>query len=103
MLAVLHTHTAALATLCQRHHVHTLSVFGSALRDDFDADRSDLDFLVEFQPLAPVAQSRAYFGLLEDLEQLFGRTVDLLDRSALRNPYLRTGIEQTQETLYVAA
>ncbi len=103
MLAALHTHTAALATLCQRHHVRTVAIFGSAVRDDLDANRSDLDFLVEFQPLAPVAQSRAYFGLLEDLEQLFGRTVDLLDRSALRNPYIRTSIEQTRETLYVAA
>lgn len=103
MRATLHAQSAALAALCQRHHVRALAVFGSALRDDFHADRSDLDFLVEFQPLPPVAHSRAYFGLLADLEALFGRAVDLLDRAALRNPYLRDAIEQTQETLYVAA
>lgn len=103
MCAALHEQAAALTALCQRHHVRSLAVFGSALRDDFAADRSDLDFLVEFQPLAPIAHSRAYFGLLEDLERLFGRAVDLLDRAAIRNPYLRTSIEQTQETLYVAA
>ncbi|NJL55566.1 hypothetical protein HC928_10500 [bacterium] len=36
-------------SVCQRHHIHKLSVFGSVLRDDFCPD-SDVDFLVEFQP-----------------------------------------------------
>jgi uncharacterized protein len=35
---------------CQRHYIRKLSVFGSALRDDFDEARSDVDFLVEFEP-----------------------------------------------------
>jgi predicted nucleotidyltransferase len=32
-----------------------MHLFGSALRDDFDPARSDLDLLVEFQPIAPGA------------------------------------------------
>ena len=39
----------ALAHFCQRHHIRKLSVFGSALREDFSPD-SDIDFLVEFDP-----------------------------------------------------
>ncbi len=34
---------------CRRNHVRRLSLFGSSLRADFDPDRSDLDFLVEFE------------------------------------------------------
>jgi len=33
---------------CRRHHIRWLSVFGSALRDDFAPD-SDVDLLVEFE------------------------------------------------------
>ena len=35
----------------------------SALRDDFDPTRSDLDLLVEFQPIESGALVQAYFGL----------------------------------------
>jgi uncharacterized protein len=93
----------ALAELCRRHHVRSLWLFGSAVGDTFDQERSDLDFVVEFQPLAPVEHSRAYFGLLEDLEHLFGRDLDLLEAEAIRNPYLRERIAASRVPLYVAA
>ena len=58
-------HRAALADLCRQHRVRSLSVFGSAARDDFDPDRSDVDLLVEFAPLAEGEYADAYFGLRE--------------------------------------
>jgi predicted nucleotidyltransferase len=103
MLPLVRDRLPRLAEICERHKVRSLAIFGSALRDDFDPQHSDLDFLVEFQPLPPVEHSRAYFGLVEDLEALFARPVDLLERPALHNPYLRDNIERTQETLYAAA
>ena len=39
----------ALITLCRRFHVRRLELFGSATRKDFDTQRSDLDFLVDFE------------------------------------------------------
>ncbi len=92
-----------LASLCERHGVARLALFGSALRDDFDSVRSDLDFAVGFSPMSPREHAEAYFGLLEDLESLFGRRVDLVEVGAVRNPYLRREIEERQETLYAAA
>jgi predicted nucleotidyltransferase len=92
-----------LIDLCDRYGVRRLALFGSALRDDFDPGRSDLDLLVEFSPTSPQEHAEAYFGLLEDLESLFGRRVDLLELGAVRNPYLRREIEEQQETLYAAA
>jgi uncharacterized protein len=63
--------------VCRRYPVQRLAVFGSALRDDFDPERSDVDFLVEFGPTSPEQHADAYFGLLAELEALFGRHVDL--------------------------
>lgn len=92
-----------LIDLCDRYGVRRLALFGSALRDDFDPGRSDLDLLVEFPSTSPQEHAEAYFGLLENLESLFGRRVDLLELGAVRNPYLRREIEEQQETLYAAA
>ena len=92
-----------LASLCELHKVKTLALFGSALREDFDTAASDLDFLVEFYPLAPVDHKRAYFGMLGALETLFDRRVDLVEAKSVRNPYLKTAIETTQEQIYAAA
>jgi hypothetical protein len=91
-----------LAALCSRYGVRRLALFGSALRDDFDPRRSDLDFLVDFQPLAAGVHSNAYFGLLRELESLFGRPVDLVEAGSIRNPYLLRTLEAEQKTLYAA-
>ncbi len=91
-----------LAELCRRHRVRRLALFGSATREDFDPERSDLDFLVQFEPLAPGTYADTYFGLLESLQQLFGRQVDLVEAGSVRNPYIRREIDAQQETLYAA-
>ncbi|HEX9844454.1 MAG TPA: nucleotidyltransferase domain-containing protein [bacterium] len=91
-----------LGQLCQRFHVRRLELFGSATADRFDAARSDLDFLVEFLPLQPAEHSEAYFGLLEALQDLFRRSVDLVELGAIRNPYFRSSVERSRVLLYAA-
>lgn len=86
--------------LCVRLGVQRLGVFGSALRDDFDPTRSDVDFLVTLPPLAPARYARAYFELKAALETLLGRPVDLLTDTALHNPHRRSRIEGEQQPLY---
>lgn len=71
--------------LCRRHRVQRLELFGSAAGDGFDPERSDVDFLVDFQPLAEGEHVDAYFGLREDLETLFNRPIDLAMSRAIRN------------------
>ena len=91
-----------IAELCRKHHVRRLAIFGSALRDDFDATQSDVDVLVEFAPIG----SDLYFDnksdLLNGLTEIFGRKVDLLTWKSLDNPYFIREIEATQELLYAA-
>jgi predicted nucleotidyltransferase len=91
-----------LADLCRQHHVQRLALFGSALREDFDPEHSDLDFLVEFQSLPVGTYADTYFGLIDALESLFERRVDLVEAGSVRNPYIRREIEAHQETLYAA-
>jgi predicted nucleotidyltransferase len=64
---------------------------------EFDAEASDLDFLVDFQPLAPGDRADAYFGLLPGLEDLFGRKIDLVTIQAIRNPWFRRAVDQERE------
>ena len=102
MSPLIDQHLAELAELCRRYRVLSLSLFGSAMRDDFDPERSDYDFLVDFQALQPGQYADAYFGLLESLESLLGRPVDLVVGSAIKNPYFRQSVEQTRALLYAA-
>lgn len=91
-----------LGELCRRFHVRRLDLFGSIARGDFDAQRSDLDFLVEFEDDPKMPALDAYFGLKEALEALLGRSVDLVMPGAVKNPYLKTSIEESRETVYAA-
>jgi uncharacterized protein with HEPN domain/predicted nucleotidyltransferase len=99
MIADIASHSEELRELCRQFHVRRLDLFGSATGEDFDAERSDLDFLVEFDLRAPEALSlKTFFGLKESLEKLFGRSVDLVEPGAIRNPYLKASIERSRES-----
>ena len=91
-----------LAELCVRFGVRRLELFGSATSARFNPDTSDLDFLVEFDGLSADDASDRYFGLLFALEDLFRRQVDLVDLSAVDNPYFLRGIEPSRRVLYAA-
>jgi predicted nucleotidyltransferase len=88
--------------LCKEYSVSRLELFGSAAAGDFDDQSSDLDFLVEFLPLEPDQAADAYFGLLFDLQTLFGRSIDLVMSTAIKNQYFLQSINQNRELLYAA-
>ena len=92
----------AIIALCRQHGVRRLEAFGSILRGDFDAQRSDVDFLVEFDP-AVSASFENFLSLKESLEALFSRSVDLVELRAVRNRRLRHYIEQSKSPIYDAA
>jgi predicted nucleotidyltransferase len=102
MVDVVQERKQELAEICSRFRVLSLALFGSATRADFKQETSDLDFLVEFSPMPPQEHARAYFGLAKELEQLFRRSVDLVEDSAVNNPYIRRNIEASQVPLYAA-
>ncbi|UCG42764.1 MAG: nucleotidyltransferase family protein [candidate division WOR-3 bacterium] len=88
------------AELCRRYGVAELALFGSVLRDDFRAD-SDVDVLVSFEPEVHPSLLELV-ELREDLKDLFGREVDLVERAGLRNPFRRRAILSTAEVVYAS-
>ena len=103
MISAIKEKRETLERLCIRHRVRLLEVFGSATGESFDPATSDLDFLIEFMPMPPIQHADAFFGLQEELQQLFGMPVELVERSPIRNPYFLQSIEQTKVVLYAAA
>jgi predicted nucleotidyltransferase len=91
-----------IAELCRKHGVKRLELFGSATREDFDPARSDVDFMVEFYPGPRKGLDDGYFVLLEELEGLLGRHVDLVEVGCVRNPYVLASIERTKVQVYAA-
>ncbi len=92
----------ALAAICRRYAVARLEVFGSAARDSgFDPSRSDVDFLVTFEPAA--RNDLTIIDLKDELEKLLQRPVDLVEREAVeasRNFIRRRRILKEAETVY---
>ena len=89
-----------IADFCQRWQIKELAIFGSTLREDFRPD-SDVDLLVVFEDQAPWD----LFDLIdaeEELEQIFGRKVDLVEKGTIRNPFRRQHILQHHEVIYAS-
>ena len=92
-----------MAIVCRHYDVARLEVFGSAARgDDFDPATSDADFLVEFLPHSRMAPMEQFFGLAKALEVLLARPVDLVELSAIENPYIQAAINRSREVVYGA-
>jgi predicted nucleotidyltransferase len=96
-------HGAEIALLCRRYGVRQLEVIGSAARGtDFDPGTSDADFLVDFEPGSALAPLEQFFGLADALRRLLQRPVDLVERGAVKNPFVLAGINQAREVVYAA-
>jgi predicted nucleotidyltransferase len=102
MNAAIAAHQSDLVKLCREFHVQRLDLFGSGLSAAFSSELRDLDFLAEFEPLSAGDYATAFFGFKEALERLFGRSVDLVVASAIRNPYFLQSVEQSKALLYAA-
>jgi len=100
--AQIESHRAEISEICARFGVRKLELFGSAATGTFDAARSDLDFMVEFDPARRIRPFEQYFGLKEGLEALFGRPVDLVEAGASSNRYFLESVNKSRRLLYAA-
>jgi uncharacterized protein len=103
MIDLVEQHLEEIRVLCREFNVLRLELFGSAASAEFDPERSDIDFLVEYPPDYDFGPwlSR-HFELRERLESLLGHPVDLVMVSGLRNPYVIRSIERSRKPLYAA-
>lgn len=88
-----------LTGLCARFPVSRLWLFGSATGENFRFD-SDLDFLVEFGSPDGRSYSETYFGLLDALEDLLERPVDLVNVDNISNPYMLESVMSSRRLIY---
>jgi len=82
---------------CRKYQVQRLSLFGSAVREDF-GPQTDLDVLVEFQPDARVGFLQLS-RMQRELSEMFHRPVDLVLRSGLK-PAIREQVLKEEIVLY---
>ena len=85
---------------CDQFEVVRLDLFGSGARDDFNEERSDLDFLVTFDEPPKMGYAARYFGLLDRLGQIFNRKIDLVEEQAITNPYFRRVVNRERKHVF---
>jgi len=85
---------------CRKWKIKGLALFGSVLREDFSPD-SDIDVLLSFEPGGGIDFDNRV-DIQDELAEIFGRQVDLVEREAVRNPFRRHNILTTREVVYAA-
>jgi predicted nucleotidyltransferase len=96
-------HLAEVRALCEKYSVRKLTIFGSAVKGTFDPEKSDLDFVVEFEwHPDPSERGRRWLELWDELKDLFGRNIDLLVASTIENPFFAEAIRLAHLDLYAA-
>lgn len=100
----IHLDSQAIRDFCRKWKIKELSVFGSILRDDFRPD-SDIDFVTDFEDCPQVDNYDLFddIHMREELSQIVGRDVDLVDRSVLEshsNRFIRAELLSTAEPVY---
>ena len=85
---------------CKKWKISEFSIFGSALREDF-SPKSDVDVLISFEPDIPWSLFD-WVDMIEELQRILGREVDLVEKSGLRNPFRRREILNSRQVIYAA-
>lgn len=89
---------AEIAEFCQRWNIVEFALFGSVLRDDFQLD-SDVDVLVTYGQ-GHHLRFQDWLTMKAELESRFGRSVDVVEKALLKNPYRRSEILRTHQVIY---
>jgi len=85
--------------LCTTYKVKTLYIFGSVLSEKF-TEKSDIDFIVDFESIDLKNYADNYFNLKFSLEDVFNRTIDLIEAKAIKNPYFKQSLESQRKLIY---
>jgi len=98
-MRIIEKNIETIKALCKKHKVARLFAFGSVLTKRFSSS-SDVDLLVDFKNVELYDYADNYFDLKQSLEHLFNREVDLLEDSAIQNPFLRQSIDANKHLIY---
>jgi len=89
-----------LNSIFEMHKISNAYVFGSILQDNFSSD-SDIDFLINFNDgIDPLEKGELWWDLYDKLKLLFGREVDLITETSLKNPYFIAEVNKKKVLVY---
>ena len=100
MTSKLEINQEVIQEFCRRWKITEFSLFGSVLREDFTPE-SDVDVLISFEPDIPWSLFD-WMDMVDELKSIFGRDVDLVEKSGLRNPFRRHEILTHRQVIYAA-
>ena len=98
-MTLLETHMTDINRLCSNHKVRQLYAFGSVLTNKF-TNESDIDFVVDFDPIDISLYADNYFDLKFSLQKILNRPIDLLEEKAIKNPYFRQNLNLQRQLIY---
>ncbi len=96
-------YSAEITNLCKQHNVKYLGLHGSSYnQENTGTEDSEINLLVEFFPLDPKQHAMCYFALEKELEDLFGRHVDMCDLTGITLPELLRPLTKNKTDIYKA-
>ena len=102
MVALVQDNIQPIRDLCKKHHVRTLYLVGSAVKENHFTDKSDVDFLYKFrkEDIGEMDYADNYFDLLFSLQYMLNRKVDLVAEEKMKNPYFIESINKSKQIIY---
>ncbi|MFM9985877.1 MAG: nucleotidyltransferase family protein [Flavobacteriales bacterium] len=101
-MTILEKNKETISSLCLKHKVKELYAFGSVLDDKKFSDKSDIDLLVEFSEMSLEEYGENYFHFIEELENVFNRTIDLVTIRFMKNRFFIERVNRTKKLLFAA-
>ena len=102
MVALIKDNIQAIQDLCEKHHVRSLYLVGSAAKENVFTAESDVDFLYRFrkEDIKETDYADNYFDLLFELQDILNRKVDLVSEEKMKNPYFIESITRSKQMIY---
>lgn len=98
-MTIFDKHINDINKLCVVHKVKQLYAFGSVLTDKF-SNNSDIDLIVDFEPIDIVQYADNYYDFKFSLENVLQKPIDLLEEKAIKNPYFREVVDKQRQLIY---
>lgn len=98
-MELINHHIKELKKTCEHHRVKSLYAFGSIASGEMN-DQSDVDLLVEFGIIDPEDYFENYLSFKKNLEEIFSKKVDLVEKQTLKNPVLIKAINRGKKLIY---
>lgn len=98
-MSIIDEHIDKIRQLCATHKVKKLYAFGSVLSTRFN-DQSDVDMIVDFAQMPVNDYADNYFDLKFSLEDVLKRPVDLIEETAIKNPFFKENINNSRQVVY---